>query len=75
MKRSRFSEEQIIAVLHGQEVGVSTLEVCRKHGIGSTANAHPVLISHRTTEGQTDKFQKESTDFPARKVIDINLNC
>ncbi len=33
MKRSRFSEEQIIAVLCEQEAGVSTAEVCRKHGI------------------------------------------
>src|ERR1700760_4264860 len=35
MKRSRFSEEQIIAVLREQEAGLSTAEVCRKHGISS----------------------------------------
>ena len=33
MKRSRFSEEQIIAILREQEAGVKTDEVCRKHGI------------------------------------------
>ena len=33
MKRSRFTEEQIIAVLREQEVGAKTAEVCRKHGI------------------------------------------
>ena len=33
MKRSRFSEEQIIAVLREQESGLSTAEVCRKHGV------------------------------------------
>jgi putative transposase len=33
MKRSRFSEEQIIAILREQEAGVKTTDVCRKHGI------------------------------------------
>ena len=33
MKRSRFSEEQIIAVLKEQEAGAKTAEVCRRHGI------------------------------------------
>jgi putative transposase len=31
MKRSRFSEEQIIAILREQEAGAKTVEVCRKH--------------------------------------------
>jgi putative transposase len=35
MKRSRFSEEQIIAILREQEAGARTEEVCRKHGISS----------------------------------------
>lgn len=35
MKKARFSEEQIIAVLREQEAGVSTAEVCRKHGVST----------------------------------------
>jgi putative transposase len=33
MKKSRFTEEKIIAVLTEQERGLGTAEVCRKHGI------------------------------------------
>ena len=35
MKRSRFDEEQIIAILKEQEAGLGTADVCRKHGISS----------------------------------------
>ena len=33
MKRSRFSEEQIIGILRDQESGLPPAEVCRRHGI------------------------------------------
>ena len=33
MKRSRFSEEQIIGILREQETGQKTADVCRRHGI------------------------------------------
>jgi putative transposase len=35
VKKSRFSEEQIIAVLREQEDGMKTADLCRKHGISS----------------------------------------
>ena len=33
MKRSRFSEEQIIGILKEHQAGLSAAEFCRKHGI------------------------------------------
>ena len=33
MKRKKFSEEQIIAILKESEAGAKNLDLCRKHGI------------------------------------------
>jgi len=33
MKRSRFSEEQIIGILKEHQAGMSAADLCRKHGI------------------------------------------
>ena len=47
MKRSRFSEEQIITILREQEAGAKTVEVCRKHGV---SDATDVAIRVRLRE-------------------------
>ena len=37
MKRSRFSDEQIIGILKEHEVGVSVADLCRKHGVSDAS--------------------------------------
>ena len=37
MKRSRFSEEQIIGILKEHEAGIPVAELCRKHGVSDAS--------------------------------------
>ena len=37
MKRSRFSEEQIIGILNEHEAGVSVADLCREHGVSDAS--------------------------------------
>jgi putative transposase len=37
MKRSRFSEDQIIGILKEHEAGVTVADLCRKHGVSSAS--------------------------------------
>lgn len=37
MKRSRFSEEQIIGILKEQASGISVADLCRKHGVSDAS--------------------------------------
>ena len=52
MKRSRFSEEQIIGILKEQGGGMATAEVCRHHGIGTTT-----FYNWKSTFGSLDVSQ------------------
>jgi putative transposase len=46
MKRSRFSEEQIIGILKEHQAGLSAAELCRKHGV-----SEPTFYNWRSKYG------------------------
>ena len=49
MKRSRFSEEQIIATLKEQEAGAKTADVCRKYGVSGAGGEEAASSSPATS--------------------------
>jgi putative transposase len=65
MKRSRFTEEQIIGVLREQEGGLSTAEVCRKRGI-STATFYGWKAKFGGMEASEAKRLKQLEDENAK---------
>ena len=79
MKRSRFSEEQIIAILREQETGAKTVEVCRKHGISDAtfykwkAKYGGMEVSHarrlKVLEDENTKLKK----LLAEAMLDIAM--
>jgi putative transposase len=54
MKRSRFTEEQVIGILKEHQAGMSAADLCRKHGI-SDATFYIWRKKYGGMEGETGK--------------------
>jgi len=72
MKRSRFSEEQIIGILKEHEAGVSVADLCRKHGV-SDASIYkmPAFINGKRKYGGMDV--SEAKRLPALEEENTKL--
>ncbi|EEW23714.1 hypothetical protein Rsw2DRAFT_3341 [Rhodobacter ferrooxidans] len=45
MRKSRFTEAQIVGMIKEQEAGLPTAELCRKHGLSAGSRRRsPVLV-------------------------------
>ena len=70
MKRSRFTEEQIIGVLREQEVRMKVAEVCRKHGISEpTFYARTVQFGDMSVSDAKRLKQLEAENARLNKLL------
>ena len=74
MKRSRFTEEQIIGVLREQEAGMKVAEVCRKHGVSEpTSKFGGMSVSDakrlKQLEEENSKLKKLVADLSLDKAM------
>ena len=76
MRKSRFTEEQIIGMIKEQEAGLPTAEVCRKHGL-SPATFYKLKAKYGGMELSDAKRLKQLEDENAklkRLVADVMLD-
>ena len=65
MRKSRFTEAQIIGMIKEQEAGMATTEVCRKHGL-SPASFYKLKAKYGGMELSDTKRLKQLEDENAK---------
>ena len=76
MRKSRFTEAQIIGMLKEQEAGIATAEVCRRHGL-SPATFYKLKARYGGLELSDAKRLKQLEDENAklkRLVAEVMLD-
>ena len=76
MRKSRFTEAQIIGMIKEQEAGLQTSELCRKHGL-SPATFYKLKAKYGGLELSDAKRLKQLEDENAklkRLVADVRLD-
>jgi putative transposase len=76
MRKSRFTEAQIIGMIKEQEAGLPTAELCRKHGL-SPATFYKLKAKYGGMDLSDAKRLKQLEDENAklkRLVVDVMLD-
>lgn len=76
MKKSRYSEEQIIGILKQSEAGVKTPDLCRKHGISAATFCgwKSRFGGMDLSEAQELKAMEDENRRLKQLVADLSLN-
>ncbi len=77
MKKSRFSEEQIIAVLKEHQAGIAVADICRKHRISDTtfynwrSRYGGMEVSDARRLKALDDENRKLKKLPAESMLDV----